>query len=183
MLFWKFPFIEVIKNTSHYPQYFFQNSTIQAKQAFVRYTSYYFVVTVQNILKNFVVNEKTAKIQQQEKSRSLSTFAEKHARSCQSFSAHTSISATSARFTALYISALNKTESPHQKKLYTHNMQVTIILIRFTKSNHTLQCASTSKTGLSHKKQLYILYNVQVYNNNASSPHKKQPCASTCKYQ
>ena len=33
-----------------------------------------------NILKNFVVNEKTAKIQQQEKSRSLSTFAEKHAR-------------------------------------------------------------------------------------------------------
>ena len=28
-----------------------------------------------NILKNFVVNEKTAKIQQQEKSRSLSTFA------------------------------------------------------------------------------------------------------------
>jgi hypothetical protein len=28
------------------------------------------------ILKNFVVNEKTAKIQQQEKSRSLSTFAE-----------------------------------------------------------------------------------------------------------
>ena len=25
----------------------FQNSTIQAKQAFVRYTSYYFVVTVQ----------------------------------------------------------------------------------------------------------------------------------------
>jgi hypothetical protein len=32
------------------------------------------------ILKNFVVNEKTGKIQQQEKSRSLSTFAEKHAR-------------------------------------------------------------------------------------------------------
>ena len=33
-----------------------------------------------NILNNFVVDEKTAKIQQQEKSRSLSTFAEKHAR-------------------------------------------------------------------------------------------------------
>ena len=58
-----------------------------------------------NILKNFVVNEKTAKIQQQEKSRSLSTFAEKHARASP-FPHHTSISATSARFTALYISAL-----------------------------------------------------------------------------
>jgi hypothetical protein len=53
-----------------------------------------------NILKNFVVNEKTAKIQQQEKSRSLSTFAEKHARASP-FPHHTSISATSARFTAL----------------------------------------------------------------------------------
>ena len=58
-----------------------------------------------NILKNFVVNEKTAKIQQQEKSRSLSTFAEKHARASP-FPHHTSISATSARFTAHYISAL-----------------------------------------------------------------------------
>jgi hypothetical protein len=58
-----------------------------------------------NILKNFVVNEKTAKIQQQEKSRSLSTFVEKHARASP-FLHHTSISATSARFTALYISAL-----------------------------------------------------------------------------
>ena len=58
-----------------------------------------------NILKNFVVNEKTAKIQQQEKSRSLSTFAEKHARASP-FPHHTSNSATSARFTALYISAL-----------------------------------------------------------------------------
>jgi hypothetical protein len=61
-----------------------------------------------NILKNFVVNEKTAKIQQQEKSRSLSTFAEKHARASP-FPHHTSISATSARFTALYISALIST--------------------------------------------------------------------------
>ena len=52
-----------------------------------------------NILKNSVVNEKTAKIQQQEKSRSLSTFAEKHARASP-FPHHTSISATSARFTA-----------------------------------------------------------------------------------
>jgi hypothetical protein len=58
-----------------------------------------------NILKNFVVDEKTAKIQQQEKSRSLSTFAEKHARASP-FPHHTSNSATSARFTALYISAL-----------------------------------------------------------------------------
>ena len=58
-----------------------------------------------NILKNFVVNEKTAKIQQQEKSRSFPTFAEKHARASP-FPHHTSISATSARFTALYISAL-----------------------------------------------------------------------------
>ena len=61
-----------------------------------------------NILKNFVVNGKTAKIQQQEKSRSLSTFAEKHARASP-FPHHTSISATSARFTALYISALAQT--------------------------------------------------------------------------
>jgi hypothetical protein len=61
-----------------------------------------------NILKNFVVNEKIAKIQQQEKSRSLSTFAEKHARASL-FPHHTSISATSARFTALYISALGQT--------------------------------------------------------------------------
>ena len=37
----------IIQLSGHYPQYFFQNSTIQAKQAFVRYTSYYFVVTVQ----------------------------------------------------------------------------------------------------------------------------------------
>jgi hypothetical protein len=58
-----------------------------------------------NILKNFVVNEKTAKIQQQEKSRSLSTFAKKHARASP-FPHHTSISATSARCTAHYISAL-----------------------------------------------------------------------------
>jgi hypothetical protein len=61
-----------------------------------------------NILKNFVVDEKTAKIQQQEKSRSLSTFAEKHARASP-FPHHTSISATSARCTALYISALIET--------------------------------------------------------------------------
>jgi hypothetical protein len=63
-----------------------------------------------NILKNFVVDEKTAKIQQQEKSRSLSTFAEKHARASP-FPHHTSISATSARFTALYISALVSDDS------------------------------------------------------------------------
>ena len=68
-----------------------------------------------NILKNFVVNEKTAKIQQQEKSRSLSTFAEKHARASL-FPHHTSISATSARFTALYISALPATKDERAKE-------------------------------------------------------------------
>ena len=66
-------------------------------------------IQCKNILKNFVVNEKTAKIQQQEKSRSLSTFAEKHARASP-FPHHTSISATSARCTALYISALISTK-------------------------------------------------------------------------
>jgi hypothetical protein len=40
----------------------------------------------------------------------LSTFAEKHARASP-FPHHTSISATSARFTALYISALVLTEN------------------------------------------------------------------------
>jgi hypothetical protein len=57
-----------------------------------------------NILKNFVVHKITAKKQQQHKSRPLSTFAEKHARASP-FPHHTSISATSARCTALYISA------------------------------------------------------------------------------
>ena len=77
-----------------------------------------------NILKNFVVNEKTAKIQQQEKSRSLSTFAEKHARASP-FPHHTSISATSARFTALYISALVPTaETVEAKPSYRRKFSV-----------------------------------------------------------
>jgi hypothetical protein len=50
---------------------------------------------VQKHPQEFRSNEKTAKIQQQEKSRSLSTFAEKHARASP-FPHHTSISATSA---------------------------------------------------------------------------------------
>ena len=52
--------------------------------------------------------------------------------------------------------------TPHEKQLYTRNMQVTIILICFTKSNHTLQCTSTNKTELLHRKQQNILYNVLV---------------------
>ena len=97
-----------------------------------------------NILKNFVVDEKTAKIQQQEKSRSLSTFAEKHARASP-FPHHTSISATSARFTALYISALVVTFSSKQGATntlayviykYTHSLSYActhVLVVKFQK--------------------------------------------------
>jgi hypothetical protein len=69
--------------TSHYPQYSCKVQLYRPNKH-----SYDTLVTsssfrslqCKNILKDFVVNEKAAKIQQQEKSRSLSNFAEKNAR-------------------------------------------------------------------------------------------------------
>ncbi len=63
---------------SHYSQYFFL-----AKQIFIRYTSYYFAGKLRKILKEFVVHEKAAKIQQQRKTPQLfpkSTFVPVHFR-------------------------------------------------------------------------------------------------------
>ena len=100
-----------------------------------------------NILKNFVVNEKTAKIQQQEKSRSLSTFAEKHARASP-FPHHTSNSATSARFTALYISALVRTYDGRHKNIY-------ILLTMFTWGE--MWCMTHDALGSSQRGMTVVL--------------------------